>query len=82
MISKFTKALLISLKGKASGEKLDVLNLEIVSKLDNSVKREINIAIRMLELGKFTYQTDGFNDDITMNEIHNEIFGLLEIETK
>lgn len=79
MVSKFTIDLLNSLKGKTSNEKLQSLHSSITSELSNSTVREIKIAIRMLEEGKFIYLTDNFTDNEAMNILHDEIFALLEI---
>ena len=79
MISKFTNALLEILREKTSQEKLETLRFEFKSTNDSVHKREIHIAIRMLEENKFLYQTDGFSDDEIMNKVHKEIFEKLNI---
>jgi hypothetical protein len=79
MVSKFTIDFLNSLKGKTLNEKLKSLDSAIKSELSNSTEWEIKIAIRMLEEGKFIYQTDNFTNIEAMNIVHDEIFSLLEI---
>jgi hypothetical protein len=79
-VSKFTFDLLISLKNTSSHAKLSALYIAIQHQLNDIVRRDINIAIRMLEDEKFLYITDNFSNNEIMNEVHNEIFELLEIK--